>query len=152
MLNNPKTINSNKLAAASFCICSPSDLQPFGECICGAPKNGNKVKQRIEVLRASIAHVDYKLKHLTPYFSQLQIRVWRKHRRTLARELKFLEGVLKLAKNQITASQILADIKQGRLTLLQHLTNQARKQEAHEESLKAVLSEEAFIERKLFSK
>lgn len=143
-----KTTNSSKLASASFCVCSPTDLQPFGDCICGAPKNGNKVKQRIEVLKNSLATVDYKIKHLTPYFSQLQIRAWRKNRRTIARELKFLEGVLKLAKNQITASSILGDIKQGRLTLLQHLTQQERKK-AHEDKLSEVYSEEAMITRKM---
>lgn len=117
-IKNPNL--SGETVEASFCSCSAQDLQPFGDCICKASQiekgikefnkvmPANKVVIKLEQLAQDLKAVEYKLEHLTPYYSQHQIRVWRKHKRELKEKIKFFKGIRELQKKAKSIKEILA--------------------------------------------
>ena len=54
---------------------------------------------KLAVLESALETVQYKIKHLTPYYSYLQVRAWKSHRRALKKQIKFLKGMIKLQKS-----------------------------------------------------
>lgn len=49
---------------------------------------------RLEVLKAALETVEYKIKHLEPYYSYLQKRAWRADRKRIKREIKLLKKII----------------------------------------------------------
>lgn len=108
-MNGKTNSTENKVIADTIiCTCSPTDLMPFGDCICQVPKK-NLTVLKLESLTEAIKTVDYKIQHLTPYFSQAQIRCWKRNRIDLKKKLKFFQGIRKLQLSGKSPKQILAE-------------------------------------------
>jgi len=90
-----------------LCECDAQDLLPFGECLCEMGRKANKVDEKIKALKAGIETLDYKIKHLTPYFSQAQIRCWKHNRRELKNKLKFFKGIQSLQKKEVSVKALI---------------------------------------------
>ncbi len=54
--------------------------------------------QKLPVLEAALHTIEFKIKHLTPYYSYLQVRAWKTSRRKLKKDIKLLKGLVKKQK------------------------------------------------------
>lgn len=58
----------------------------------------NKIYERKEALEAALQTLDYQIANLQPYYSNLQIRCWKRNRRTLKAKLKTINKAIKIHK------------------------------------------------------
>lgn len=57
--------------------------------------NQQTLEQKIKVLQSSIETVDYQIKHLNQHVNYLQLRAWRKHKKSLSQQLANSQNKLK---------------------------------------------------------
>ena len=56
----------------------------------------NKIYDRKEALEAALHTLDYQIANLQPYYNNLQIRCWKRNRRTLTAKLKAINKAIRI--------------------------------------------------------
>jgi len=52
-------------------------------------------KKRLPFLENELQTVEYKIKHLTNFYSYLQVRAWRARRRYIKKQISIIKAILK---------------------------------------------------------
>lgn len=55
---------------------------------------------KLAELRAKLNTVEYQIKNLTKYYSYLQVRAWKAHRRSLKGQIKILSPIVRKSRRE----------------------------------------------------